>query len=170
MEVWKSIPNYEGLYEVSSLGKVKSLPRKICNHKGCHISKEKILRPGINSRDYLSIVLFKNNSKKSLNVHQLIAMAFLNHTPCGHNLVVDHINKNKIDNRLENLQLITNRKNCSKDVKNKTSKYTGVSLDKRNNNRWKSLIKIKGKTTYLGYFKCELAAHLAYQNKLKELC
>jgi len=46
-------------------------------------------------------------------------MAFLNHTPCGHKLIVDHINENKLDNRVENLQLITNKQNVIKSIKNK---------------------------------------------------
>ena len=108
------------------------------------------------------IVRMKNGNK---SVHQLVAMAFLGHVPCGHKIVVDHINHDKLNNRLENLQLITNRENCSKDVKNKSSKYTGVSWDKARN-KWVSQIKINGKTVPLGRYKCELVASIVYQKKL----
>jgi hypothetical protein len=168
-EIFKEIPGYEGVYQVSNLGRVKSLPRKVCNHQGCHISKEKILKAGL-SRKYLSVVLSDKISSKAFKVHQLVAMAFLNHTRCGMRLVVDHINNNQSDNRLENLQLISSRENSSKDVKNKTSKYTGVSWCKVKK-KWVTRFKINGKYLHLGYFKCELTASVAYQNKLKEtLC
>jgi hypothetical protein len=162
-EIWKDIPRYKGLYQVSNLGNVKSLPREVCNYRGCFISKEKFLKQRI-SKNYHSVRI-KN---KTIRVHQLVAMAFLNHTPCGHKLVVDHINHNKLDNRLENLQLITNRENCSKDVKNKTSKYTGVSWDS-NRKKWQVGIKINGKRYALGRFNCEEEASQVYKNKLKEI-
>lgn len=170
-EIWKDIPGYEGLYQVSNLGNVKSLPRKICNYQGFHISKERILKPGKNSKGYLSVVLSdnKNNIIKSKKVHQLVAMAFLNHKPDGSlKKVIDHINNNKSDNKLHNLQIITNRENCSKDVKNKTSKYTGVSWEKRRK-KWVVRIKINKKYLHLGYFDNEIEAHICYQNKLKDI-
>jgi hypothetical protein len=160
-EVWKDIPCYEGLYEVSSLGRVKSLG----NDK---TRKEKILKQNINGSGYFKVCLFKDGISQNTTVHQLVAMAFLNHNPCGMALVVDHINWNKLDNRLENLQLITQRENCSKDVKNKTSKYTGVSWCK-SAKKWTTKIQINSKKKHLGYFNCELAASIAYQNKLKTL-
>jgi ribosomal protein L15E len=72
-------------------------------------------------------------------------MAFLNHTPCGYKIVVDHIDNNiKTDNRLENLQLITQRENVSKDIKNTSSKYIGVCWHKKAK-KWRSSIQINGK-------------------------
>jgi hypothetical protein len=169
-EIFKDIPGYEGLYQVSNLGRVKSLPRKVCNHKGCHISKEKFLKPG-KSKCYYSVVLSnpKLNIIQSKKVHQLVAMAFLGHQPDGTmNKVIDHINNDQSDNRLENLQITTNRENCSKDVKNKTSKYTGVSWCKQKR-KWVVRMKINKKYLHLGYFNCESAASIVYQNKLKQL-
>ena len=162
-EIFKDIPGYEGLYQVSNLGRVKSLSRKVCNYRGCYFSKERILKQFI--RKTYKMVNIRSSNRM---VHQLIAMAFLNHIPCGHKVVVDHINHDKLNNRLENLQLITNRENCSKDVKNKTSKYTGVSWSK-SRNKWVSQIKINGKTVPLGRYKCELVAYIVYQKKLKEI-
>ena len=97
-------------------------------------------------------------------------MTFLNHNPDGHNIVVDHINSNKLDNRLENLRLISNRENLilGKSLKNKTSKYTGVSFFKRDK-KWRASIMINGKINNLGFFKDEYQAHLAYQNALNNL-
>ena len=160
-EVWKSIPNYEGLYEVSSLGRVKSL-----NYN--RTKQEKTLLTPVNDNGYCRVNLRKNNIAKTHKVHQLVAMVFFNHTPCGHINVVDHINGIRIDNHLENLQLITQRKNTSKDKKNKSSKYTGVSWS-NGNNKWMSGIRINGKKIYLGYFTNEFEASIAYQNKLKEI-
>ena len=166
-EIWKDVPGYEELYQVSNLGNIKSLSRLKTNGRSSYISKDLIMKHHKDRNGYLCVLLHNNNIK-TFKVHQLVAMAFLNHIPCGHKIVVDHINHNKLDNRLENLQLITNRENCSKDVKNKTSKYTGVCWDKARN-KWKVGLKINGNTINLGRYKCELAAHLAYQNKLKEL-
>jgi hypothetical protein len=163
-EIFKEIPGYNGLYQASNLGRIKSLSRKVCNYRGCYFSKERILTQFI-SKNYKRVNIRSSNKM----VHQLVAMAFLNHIPCGHEIVVDHINHDKLNNKLENLQLITNRENCSKDVKNKTSKYTGVSWNKARN-KWVSQIKINGKTVPLGRYKCELVAAIVYQKKLKEVC
>ncbi len=166
-EIWKDIPNYEGMYQVSNLGGVKSLSREICNGYGCFKSKEKILNPR-EAKGYLRLGLSKNSEKLFFSVHQLVAMAFLGHTPCGHKLVVDHINDNPLDNRVENLQVVTQRYNAYKTQDKYSSKYKGVHWCETIN-KWKSRIIINKKRIYLGSFNCEISAHLAYQNKLKEI-
>lgn len=168
-EIWKDIPSYEGMYQVSNLGRVKSLSREILkNGKHPFICKEKIIKNCLNTGGYYYVGLSKNSKTISRTVHQLMAEAFLNHNPCGMNLIVDHINNNKLDNRVENLQIVTNRFNTSKDIKNKTSKYTGVSWEKRRS-KWVVRIRINQKYLHLGYFLNEEDANLAYQNKLKEI-
>lgn len=69
-EVWKDIEGYEGLYQVSNLGNVKSL-----NYQG--VSREKILKPFINSDGYKRVMLYKNKTIKRLSVHRLVAQAFI---------------------------------------------------------------------------------------------
>jgi hypothetical protein len=160
-EIWKDIPGYEGIYQVSNLGNVKSLGND-------RTRKEKILKPVINGIGYFNVRLCKNGIPKTITVHKLVAITFLNNISFSRFIVVDHINNNPLDNRFENLQIITNRENLSKDKKNKTSKYTGVSWNKKAN-KWHSRLNIKNKAIHLGYFNCELAAHIAYINKLKEI-
>jgi|688.fasta_scaffold366305_2 hypothetical protein len=157
-EEWRAIPNYEGLYEISSLGRVKSLK----------FGKERILKTPINKDGYLNCNLCCIGKVKNFQVHQLVAMAFLNHIPCGLKLVVDHVNDNPQDNRLENLRVVTNRFNVYKTQGNYSSKYKGVCWDKRIN-KWVSHIYINGKLKCIGRFNCELSASIAYQNKLKEI-
>ena len=156
-EVFKDIPGYEGIYQVSNLGRVKSF----------RFNKEKILKPTVGSHGYYTVGLCKGK-RKTISVHQLVAMTFLNHKPDGTTkVVVDHIDNNPLNNRLYNLQLVTNRENTSKDKKG-SSKYRGVSWAKERN-KWISSITINGKKKTLGYFNCELAASDAYQKKLAEI-
>lgn len=167
-EIWKAITGYEGIYEVSTFGRVKSLSRKVCNHQGCHISKEIFLRSNINTNGYLQVVLIKDKCRKHIKVHKLIAIEFLNHKPCGFKLVVDHIDNNRLNNMLENLQLITARENASKDRKGGTSKYIGVSFYK-SRNKWVSYIKVKNIQIFLGRFDIEIEASNAYQEALTRI-
>jgi hypothetical protein len=168
LEVWKDIPEYEGLYQISNLGRVKSLSRYINRPIGGYYTKERILKNRKNSCGYYLMQLFKDGNMKNILIHQLVAIAFLNHKPNGHELVIDHINDNKLDNRVENLQIVTQRFNTRKTQGNSSSRYKGVSWCKTIN-RWKVVIFINGKSKYLGVFKCELAASYAYQKALKEL-
>jgi hypothetical protein len=159
-EIWKDIPGYEGLYQASSLGKIKSL--KYNSGK-----KEKELIACDDGKGYLCLGLNKNKKRNTFKVHKLIAMTFLNHIPNGHKTVIDHINNNRKDNRVCNLQLITNRENASKDRNNYTSKNIGVFWSKKDS-RWVSKIYIEGKAYYLGYFKDEIKASEKYQKVLKD--
>lgn len=161
-EIWKDIEGYEGLYQVSNLGRVKSLPRKGVG------KNERILKQIDNTGGYLTVTIYLNKKGKIRRVHKLVAEAFLNHKPNGMNLVVDHINDIKIDNRVENLQIVTTRFNAFKTQGKYSSKYKGVNWNNLKN-KWQSRILIGGKRKHLGYYDCELKAHLAYQNALKEI-
>jgi len=160
-EIFKEVKNYEGLYEVSNLGRVKSLGNK-------HTRKEKILKACVNSRGYFLVSLHKKGVKKYMTVHNLVATAFLNHKSCGYKLVINHINFNKLDNIVYNLEVVTARENCNKKHIKSSSSFVGVYWYKARN-KWHSQIQIDGKKHHLGYFINESEASSAYQNALKQI-
>jgi hypothetical protein len=156
-EIWKDIPGYFGKYKVSNLGGVRSLGARV-----------RILKTSRTKDGYLRVGLSKNGNARRFKVHQLVAMAFLNHKPKGNKLVVNHKNFVKSDNRLENLEVVTNRENCNKKHLYSTSKYTGVYWDKRRK-IWRAEITIKGKKLYLGSFEDDYNAHIVYERALAEI-
>jgi len=173
VEIFKDIPNYKGLYKVSNLGRVKSLNRIIKKSDGSnHPVKERILKQCIDTQGYNNLTLIFKGNKKTFMVHQLVAIAFLNHKPNRYRLVVDHIDNDKSNNNKENLQLITQRenllKNPRKNNKKDSSKYVGVGWHKLMK-RWQSRICIRGVSKHLGYFDTELEAYKAYKEHLNNL-
>ena len=110
MEHWKAIDGYEGLYEVSDIGRVKSLNY---NHTG----KEKILKPGKNIYGYLHVVLCKDGQKKLSLVHRLVSEAFI---PNPNNLkTVNHKDEVKTNNTVSNLEWMSMRDNNNYGTRNK---------------------------------------------------
>lgn len=115
-EIWKDIKGYEGLYQVSNLGRVKSLPRKIYNNgiigkNKFYISKEKILKERIDHKGYFRVALCKNNIQKDYSIHRLVLENFVENVdnkPC-----VNHIDGNKQNNNLENLEWCTYSENLN---------------------------------------------------------
>lgn len=154
-ETWRSIKGYEEHYKVSSLGMVKSIK----------FGKDKILKPGLNSNGYLIVVLCVGGVLKTNKVHQLVAEAFLNHVRCNHKLVVNHIDINRQNNVLSNLEIVSMRENSNQKHLSSSSKYTGVGWDK-GRNKWKAQIRINGKSKNLGCYVNEIDASNAYQNAL----
>jgi hypothetical protein len=155
------------LYQVSNCGNVKSLSRTITKGNITYATKDKLLKQSIDTVGYPYVNLSDYKKQKTFRVHQLVAIAFLNHTPNKYDgLLVDHIDGNKLNNNLSNLQLVTNRKNSSKDRKNKTSKFTGVSWHKQSN-KWLAQVRKNDKVEYLGVFEKEEEAAIAYLNSLQ---
>ena len=167
-EQWKDVPNYEGCYQVSNYGNVKRLGYNRLNSKGRRrIFKEKLMTSTLKSNGYYHVNLSLKGVVRTRTVHQLVAMAFLNHNPNGYNIVVDHIDDNKTNNKLSNLQLVTQRQNTTKRIRG-LSKFIGVCFCKESN-KWRARIDIDGKKKCLGRYTCELAAAHAYNKKLKEI-
>jgi hypothetical protein len=163
IEIWKDVPGYEGIYKVSDLGNVISL---ITTRRG--IKKEpKLLKQSLSS-GYYKVVLCGIKSNVNYKVHQIVAMAFLGHIPFGYDRVVNHKDFNKLNNNLENLEIISQRENSSKKHLKSTSKFVGVCWCKINN-KWKSSISFKGKNKSLGLFKDEKEASLFYNNALTSI-
>lgn len=110
-EVWKPIKGYEGLYEVSNLGNVRSVDRYVTNGKGYCLLKGKPKKALPHSKGYLIVGLWINNQIKLHLVHRLVAEAFIpnpNDLPC-----IDHINTIKTDNRVENLRWCSYKENSN---------------------------------------------------------
>jgi hypothetical protein len=161
-EIWKDILNYEGLYQVSNLGRIKSLPKIRRTGKGHNIIRnypEKLLSIKKNNNGYEQTTICKDGVLKCFLVHRLVAQSFL-YTD-DFNKQVNHINGNKICNILENLEWVSNRENeCHKQKnKNLTSKYIGVSLVLKTN-KWRSQIHFNSKKIHLGYYDTEEEAYL----------
>lgn len=109
-EIYKSIPNYEGFYEISNFQNVKSLSRVITRKNGQKVRlKEKILKPAIGGRGYLSVVLCNDERQRSECIHMLMAKTFI---PNPENKKeINHINAITTDNRIENLEWVTHKEN-----------------------------------------------------------
>jgi len=133
MEIWKTVIGFED-YEISNLGNIKSLK----------FNKIRNLNPGINSKKYYNITLFKNGIRKTKEVHQIVAESFLNHIPNGKILVVNHKDFNRLNNCVENLEIITTRENTNREHLKYSSKYVGVNWNKRAK-KWRSSIRIDNK-------------------------
>jgi hypothetical protein len=133
-----------------------------------HTNKEKLLKPRIDTTGYFIVGLYKHKMQKKRTIHQLVAVVFLNHKPCGYKLVINHIDFNKLNNNVNNLEIVTSRENANKKHLKSSSKYTGVCYLK-DRNKWQSQIIVNGNKIHLGIFKEEKEASNAYQLYLKNL-
>ena len=116
-EIWRDVKGYEGLYQVSNFGRVKSLAKYKNGNGGSKFwIKEKILKPKKMENGYLRVVLHKNGEKKYFQVHRIVYEAFVGKIPQG--MQVNHINEIKSDNRLENLNLMTPKENANWGTRN----------------------------------------------------
>lgn len=103
-EIWKSVVGYEGRYEVSDLGRVRSLDRVVngAPGKGTYLKPGVVLRPGAHRQGYRLVSLHDGASRRTYKVHRLVALAFLGPAPDG--MEVCHNNSDPADNRAANLR------------------------------------------------------------------
>lgn len=103
-EIWKPVVGYEDLYEISNLGRVKSLERIVNDNGGEKRLKEQILKPSYVG-GYYKIRLYINRKHKDYSIHRLVAQAFI---PNPDNLpIINHKDENKLNNTVENLEWCT---------------------------------------------------------------
>lgn len=112
--IWKPVVGYEGLYDVSNYGDVRSLPRFVCNGQD---KRQKLLKgcmkhKSINTRvNYFYVQLYKNNKSKGCFIHRLVGLAFLSESH-AEGLVINHKDGNSFNNHVSNLEWVTQRQNA----------------------------------------------------------
>jgi len=115
-EIWKDVVGYEGLYQVSSLGRVKSLPRVIRGGASkFRTLKERILK-GTKNTEYSTVIMYNNGIGRAFKIHRLVAEAFI--TNSNNYQEVNHIDGNKHNNCSYNLEWCTHKENILHAVKN----------------------------------------------------
>ena len=125
-EIWKPVVGFGGLYEVSNLGRLKSLNRTVVNLSGEYIKKGAIKKISSNNRGYHIVTLTKDGTSKQYGIHRLVAEAFI---PNPNNLPeVDHIDRNPSNNIVGNLRWCTHKENLNND---NTIQYMKEHVDKR---------------------------------------
>ena len=127
-EEWRPVVGYEGLYEVSNMGKVKSLERMKWNGNGCYKIPERILKPKKDKGGYLQVNLSKDGKDKWCTVHRLVATAFL---PNLDNLPqVNHIDENKENNCVQNLEWCSRSYNINYGTRNEKISKPILGIDR----------------------------------------
>lgn len=109
MKVWKEIPGWEGYYEISSLGFIRGVKRKIRTGNTERYAYQKLLSTRLNNWGYWEVRLSKDGITTTQFVHRLLALTYISN-PLGKQFV-NHVNGNKADNRLENLEWVTHSEN-----------------------------------------------------------
>ena len=158
IEIWKDVVGYKGLYQVSNLGRIKSLPRNGT------VKTDVYLKAKDNGKGYMQVLL-RNGNSKTKYVHILVAESFLDYIANKGVICVDHINSIKNDNKLENLRVITPRENVSRHNRSNTN-TTGVYKVR---NKYRAIISVKNTRYDLGYFDNVESAKLSYELKLNQI-
>ena len=128
------IPGYESRYMATIFGDIISIPKKVSMpNGGFKLTKQRILKPGLDQDGYLLVGLSKNNRTKTEKVHRLIAKTYIGQCPDGH--ITHHIDNNKQNANITNLKYITTRENISlyHETRKTSSKYIGVYWSKQYN-------------------------------------
>lgn len=166
-ETWRDVPGYEGLYQVSDKGNVKSLSREMWNGKGYYLREEKIIKQSEDKHGRMVLGLYKNKNRKNYFVHSLVALAFIGERPKDY--VVAHCDGNNKNNDLSNLRYDTVRENSIDVFRHgqrivtgklsneevleirklyKTGDYTQVDIAKMYNVRHSTISKIVRRETF----------------------
>lgn len=158
-ETWKPVKDFEGIFEVSDQGRVKTLARYKKTSKPFPSYVRENIREGFTGPEgYKSLSVQHEGRKAEQYVHRLVAQAFLE--TWDESLVVDHINHVRDDNRAVNLRMCTvgenNRYQFKKKHKGYTSKYKGVHRP-TGSKSWRAYARV-----YLGSFETEELAAAAY--------
>lgn len=141
-EIWKNIPGYEGVYQASNCGRIKSLARKADRKNDV---QERILKPSVKKSGYCNVTLQVDKCKKTIGIHRLVLKAFIGEV----DLQVNHINSNKSDNRLANLEYVTSRQNAE----HRDNGDCGASFRRDKKSKpWQSHVYYKGKNLGLGCY------------------
>nr|DAU05690.1 MAG TPA: homing endonuclease [Caudoviricetes sp.] len=135
-EKWKDIAGFEGFYQVSNFGSVRTVTRNQWNGNSWHLVRSRVIKPSVQNSGYLRLVLSANGTKKYKTVHRLVAEAFLDKPDVNENLVVNHKDENKLNNRADNLEWVTIREN---NTYNKRQEK--ISAKKRENGVYERLSK-----------------------------
>lgn len=171
-EQWKPIKGYEGLYEISNFGRVKGLERNwsagVMN-KASRKRLEGMLKISLHKNGYCDVGLSKNEKQKHHSIHTLVWDAFGDKPRNGRKLQVDHIDNDKQNNRIDNLQLLTCRGNISKArLLTKKSNLPHCIYYSKNKQKYISMAWIKDRHIYFGTFDNIQEASEAYTNYLTQ--
>ena len=109
-EIWKNIKEFEGIYQISNLGRIKSIERQVSNGKGQRIITDKILKYRIWNNKYYQVKLSKKGKVTTHYVHRLVAETFITNEDKNKN-VINHIDNNGLNNIVENLEWCTQKEN-----------------------------------------------------------
>ena len=170
-EIWKDVVGYEGLYQVSNIGRVRSLDRYV-NAGGLKsdgrtsLKKGKILNCSPTKRGYTRVSLSKESKTRQEFIHRIVAIAFLDGVIGKPN--VNHINGIKEDNRSCNLEFVNQRENVLHAKIYTMNKNCPFVSYLKNHDRYESSIIIDGKAIKLGRFKTEEEAFNSYVKALEE--
>lgn len=124
-EIWKDIRGYEGLYQISNLGRVKSLERFRPNHAKIQKVEEKIKQARSDTQGYQCVDLYRNNTQKTIRVHRLVAEAFVENTDGKE--TVNHKDGDKTNNRVENLEWATAKEQNEHLYRNRLKSEEGIN-------------------------------------------
>jgi hypothetical protein len=163
-EIFKPIPGYEGRYEVSNIGRVKSCERISPTSRGnsTKVVKSRMLKLHQDKKGYMRVSLLKYGKYDQWLVHRLVLLTFVGSSE----LQVDHINAVRWDNRLENLEYVTGRENQTRRYKRHKNLPVGVSFIKR---KFQARITVNKTLYVLGSYHSEKEASEVYKNALQNL-
>lgn len=130
METWRSVPGFEGWYEVSDLGKVRSVERWVTDTRGRrYLYASRVLNPKVRKNGYLEVPLRRNGSVTYKRVHQLVLLAFVG--PCPEGMEVRHKDRTRANCRLDNLHYGTHLENMADRANHGTHRNTVKTHCKR---------------------------------------